>query len=142
VKVLGTVGEPINPEAWLWYHRVVGGQQCSIVDTYWQTETGGHLLTPLPGAVQTKPGSACFPFFGVEPEILDEVEKCLQIFNFRPTCRRKNRIKTKERQNHGSGNQKILIFAKMYQYSFPLCLVFAVFAHLSFKTYAASENTD
>jgi len=72
LKVLGTVGEPINPEAWQWYHRVVGQEQCSISDTYWQTETGGHILTPLPGATNTKPGSACFPFFGVVPEILNE----------------------------------------------------------------------
>ena len=78
LKVLGTVGEPINPEAWLWYHRVVGGEQCSIVDTYWQTETGGHLLTPLPGAVHTKPGSACLPFFGVVPEILDEEGRVIE----------------------------------------------------------------
>jgi len=72
LKVLGTVGEPINPEAWLWYHKVVGASQCSISDTYWQTETGGHILTPLPGATPTKPGAACFPFFGVVPEILNE----------------------------------------------------------------------
>jgi acyl-coenzyme A synthetase/AMP-(fatty) acid ligase len=103
------VGEPINPEAWLWYHRVVGGQQCSIVDTYWQTETGGHLLTPLPGAVQTKPGSACLPFFGVEPEILDEVGKCLQIFLISVT--EKHRVKRDKIVENG--NQKILIFAQM-----------------------------
>ena len=72
LKILGTVGEPINPEAWLWYHKYVGKEQCSIVDTYWQTETGGHALTPLPGCTPTKPGSACFPFFGVVPVILDE----------------------------------------------------------------------
>jgi len=72
LRVLGTVGEPINPEAWLWYHRVVGGGRCSISDTYWQTETGGHILTPLPGATPAKPGAACFPFFGVVPKILAE----------------------------------------------------------------------
>ncbi|XP_039104613.1 acetyl-coenzyme A synthetase, cytoplasmic isoform X3 [Hyaena hyaena] len=72
LQVLGTVGEPINPEAWLWYHRVVGAQRCSIVDTFWQTETGGHMLTPLPGATPMKPGSATFPFFGVSPAILNE----------------------------------------------------------------------
>jgi len=72
LKVLGTVGEPINPEAWIWYHKVVGQGQCSISDTYWQTETGGHILTPLPGATPAKPGSACFPFFGVIPQILTE----------------------------------------------------------------------
>ena len=71
IKVLGTVGEPINPEAWNWYHNVVGGSRVPIVDTWWQTETGGHLLTPLPGATTTKPGSCTFPFFGVQPVILD-----------------------------------------------------------------------
>ncbi len=70
LRVLGTVGEPINPEAWKWYNNVVGKGECSIVDTYWQTETGGHMLTPLPGATSTKPGSATFPFFGIEPVIL------------------------------------------------------------------------
>ncbi|XP_060535433.1 acetyl-coenzyme A synthetase [Cylas formicarius] len=72
LRVLGSVGEPINPEAWLWYYRVVGGERCSIVDTFWQTETGGHVLTPLPGATPMKPGAAGFPFFGVEPVLLDE----------------------------------------------------------------------
>jgi acetyl-CoA synthetase len=71
LRLLGTVGEPINPEAWLWYHNVVGDQRCPIVDTWWQTETGGILITPLPGAVPTKPGSATKPFFGVEPVIVD-----------------------------------------------------------------------
>ncbi|KFP82111.1 Acetyl-coenzyme A synthetase, cytoplasmic, partial [Acanthisitta chloris] len=72
LKVLGTVGEPINPEAWLWYYRVVGEERCPIVDTFWQTETGGHMLTPLPAATPMKPGSATFPFFGVVPAILNE----------------------------------------------------------------------
>jgi len=71
LKLLGTVGEPINPEAWNWYNEVVGRGTCPIVDTWWQTETGGHLLTPLPGAIPTKPGSATVPFFGVQPVILD-----------------------------------------------------------------------
>ncbi len=71
IKVLGTVGEPINPEAWNWYNEVVGKGTRPIVDTWWQTETGGHLLTPLPGATATKPGSCTKPFFGVEPVILD-----------------------------------------------------------------------
>jgi acetyl-CoA synthetase len=71
LKLLGTVGEPINPEAWNWYHDVVGGGRCPIVDTWWQTETGGHLLTPLPGATTTKPGSATKPFFGIQPVILE-----------------------------------------------------------------------
>ena len=71
LKLLGTVGEPINPEAWNWYNDVVGKGICPIVDTWWQTETGGHLLTPLPGATKTKPGSATNPFFGVQPVILD-----------------------------------------------------------------------
>jgi acetyl-CoA synthetase len=71
LRLLGTVGEPINPEAWLWYHRVVGEDRCPIVDTWWQTETGGILITPLPGAIKLKPGSATRPFFGVVPEIID-----------------------------------------------------------------------
>lgn len=74
-RVLGTVGEPINPEAWLWYYKKIGKERCSIVDTYWQTETGGHVLTPLPGVTPMKPGSACFPFFGVQPVLLDESGK-------------------------------------------------------------------
>ncbi len=71
LKVLGTVGEPINPEAWNWYNTVVGGGRCPIVDTWWQTETGGHLMTPLPGAHATKPGAAMKPFFGIEPVVLE-----------------------------------------------------------------------
>ncbi len=72
LKLLGTVGEPINPEAWEWYYRVVGEERCPIVDTWWQTETGGQMLTPLPGAIATKPGSATKPFFGVQPALLDQ----------------------------------------------------------------------
>ncbi|MEZ5479960.1 MAG: acetate--CoA ligase [Thiolinea sp.] len=72
LRLLGTVGEPINPEAWEWYHNVVGKGQCPIVDTWWQTETGAHMLTPLPGATPLKPGSATFPFFGVQPVLLDD----------------------------------------------------------------------
>ena len=71
LRLLGSVGEPINPEAWEWYSRVVGGERCPIVDTWWQTETGGHLITPLPGATDLKPGSASMPFFGVVPAIVD-----------------------------------------------------------------------
>ena len=71
LRLLGTVGEPINPEAWFWYHTVIGEERCPIVDTWWQTETGAHLLTPLPGATDLKPGSATLPFFGVEPALLD-----------------------------------------------------------------------
>lgn len=71
LRLLGTVGEPINPEAWEWYHKVVGDGRCPIVDTWWQTETGGHLITPLPGATPLKPGSATRPFFGVVPAIVD-----------------------------------------------------------------------
>ncbi|MBK0326664.1 acetate--CoA ligase [Rhodobacteraceae bacterium F11138] len=71
LRILGTVGEPINPEAWAWYNDVVGKGKCPIVDTWWQTETGGHLLTPLPGAHATKPGAAMKPFFGVNPVVLD-----------------------------------------------------------------------
>jgi acetyl-CoA synthetase len=71
LRILGTVGEPINPEAWLWYYGNVGEQRCPIVDTWWQTETGGILITPLPGATPLKPGSATRPFFGVEPLLVD-----------------------------------------------------------------------
>src|SRR6202043_2417952 len=71
LRVLGSVGEPINPEAWLWYYNVVGNGRIPIVDTWWQTETGGIMITPLPGAIATKPGSATLPFFGVVPQIVD-----------------------------------------------------------------------
>ncbi len=71
LRILGSVGEPINPEAWEWYYRVVGDERCPIVDTWWQTETGGHLITPLPGATPLKPGSATKPFFGVVPALVD-----------------------------------------------------------------------
>ena len=71
LRILGTVGEPINPEAWEWYYNVVGEQKCPIVDTWWQTETGGHMITPLPGATALKPGSATTPFFGVQPQLVD-----------------------------------------------------------------------
>ncbi|MFG0258577.1 MAG: acetate--CoA ligase [Phycisphaerales bacterium JB043] len=72
LRILGTVGEPINPEAWMWYHSVIGGERCPIVDTWWQTETGGHMLTPLPGATPTKPGSCTLPFPGVDAAIVGE----------------------------------------------------------------------
>jgi acetyl-CoA synthetase len=78
LKLLGTVGEPINPEAWEWYYRVVGDARVPIVDTWWQTETGGHLITPLPGAMKLKPGSATRPFFGVVPAIVDDKGKILE----------------------------------------------------------------
>jgi acetyl-CoA synthetase len=72
LRLLGTVGEPINPEAWMWYHTKIGSERCPIVDTWWQTETGGHMLTPMPGATSTKPGCATLPFFGIEPAILSD----------------------------------------------------------------------
>ena len=72
LRLLGSVGEPINPEAWMWYHEVIGGKRCPIVDTWWQTETGGIMITPLPGATPTKPGTATLPFFGVVPEVVDD----------------------------------------------------------------------
>jgi acetyl-CoA synthetase len=78
LRLLGSVGEPINPEAWEWYHRVVGDGRCPIVDTWWQTETGGILISPLPGAVDLKPGSATLPFFGVQPAIVDNEGRILQ----------------------------------------------------------------
>jgi acetyl-CoA synthetase len=71
LRLLGTVGEPINPEAWEWYYRVVGAGRCPVVDTWWQTETGGIMITPLPGAIDLKPGSATRPFFGVQPALVD-----------------------------------------------------------------------
>ncbi|HZL13912.1 MAG TPA: acetate--CoA ligase [Verrucomicrobiae bacterium] len=77
LRVLGTVGEPINPEAWIWYHKIIGKERCPVVDTWWQTETGGHLITPLPGVNTLKPGSASKPFFGVEPIVLrDDGSEC------------------------------------------------------------------
>lgn len=77
LRILGTVGEPINAKAWNWYNKVIGGGKCPIVDTWWQTETGAILLTPLPGAWNLKPGSATLPFFGVQPVLLDEkVSNC------------------------------------------------------------------
>ncbi len=78
LRLLGSVGEPINPEAWLWYHRVVGDGRCPIVDTWWQTETGGILISPLPGAVKTKPGSATRPFFGIEPCLVNSAGEEMQ----------------------------------------------------------------
>jgi acetyl-CoA synthetase len=77
LRLLGTVGEPINPEAWIWYRDVIGGKRCPIVDTWWQTETGGIMISPLPGAIPTKPGSATLPFFGVLPEVVDEQGKAV-----------------------------------------------------------------
>ena len=78
LKLLGSVGEPINPEAWIWYYNVVGDKKCPIVDTWWQTETGGILISPLPGAIDQKPGSATKPFFGIQPEILDSEGNVLE----------------------------------------------------------------
>jgi len=78
LRLLGSVGEPINPEAWEWYHRVVGDGRCPVVDTWWQTETGGIMITPLPGATRLKPGSATRPFFGIKPELVDAEGKVLE----------------------------------------------------------------
>jgi acetyl-CoA synthetase len=78
LRLLGTVGEPINPEAWAWYFDVVGDGRCPIVDTWWQTETGGHMITPLPGATPTKPGSATRPFFGVVPALVSNEGEMLE----------------------------------------------------------------
>jgi acetyl-CoA synthetase len=77
LRLLGTVGEPINPEAWIWYHQEIGRKRCPIIDTWWQTETGGMMITPLPGATPTKPGSATLPFFGVVPEVVDDSGKAV-----------------------------------------------------------------
>ncbi|WPZ36894.1 acetate--CoA ligase [Thalassobaculum sp. OXR-137] len=78
LRLLGSVGEPINPEAWLWYHRVVGDERCPVVDTWWQTETGGILISPLPGATKLKPGSATLPFFGIKPVVVDNEHNDLE----------------------------------------------------------------
>ena len=78
LRILGTVGEPINPEAWLWYFKNVGNNRCPIMDTWWQTETGGILITPLPGVTDLKPGSATLPFFGIKPGIVDKNGKILE----------------------------------------------------------------
>ena len=72
LRILGTVGEPINPEAWEWYFKVVGNEACHIIDTWWQTETGSVLISPIAGITPVKPGSATLPFFGVKPELVDE----------------------------------------------------------------------
>jgi acetyl-CoA synthetase len=77
LRLLGTVGEPINPEAWIWYHQVIGAKRCPIIDTWWQTETGGMMITPFPGATPTKPGSATLPFFGIVPEVVDDTGKAV-----------------------------------------------------------------
>ncbi len=84
LRLLGTVGEGINPEAWMWYHHKIGGGRCPIVDTWWQTETGGIMMTPLPGAIPTKPGSCCKPLPGIVPEIVDK--------NRQPVARRQRRL--------------------------------------------------
>jgi acetyl-CoA synthetase len=78
LRILGTVGEPINPEVWLWYHDFVGDGRCAVVDTWWQTETGGILITPLPGVTPMKPGSAALPFFGIVPSIVDDEGRTLK----------------------------------------------------------------
>ena len=77
LRLLGSVGEPINPEAWMWYHKVIGGGRCPIVDTWWQTETGSIMISPLPGATPTKPGTATLPFFGIHPEVVDDQGKAV-----------------------------------------------------------------
>ena len=78
LKLLGTVGEPINPEAWMWYYKTVGDSKCPIVDTWWQTETGGILISPQTGAIDLKPGSATKPFYGIKPIIVDKNGKTIK----------------------------------------------------------------
>jgi acetyl-CoA synthetase len=78
LRLLGSVGEPINPEAWMWYYENVGGSRCPIADTFWQTETGGHMISPLPGATALKPGSATRPLFGIQPALVDAEGQELQ----------------------------------------------------------------
>ncbi|MCF6590544.1 AMP-binding protein, partial [Escherichia coli] len=78
LRIMGSVGEPINPEAWEWYYRTIGEERCPIVDTWWQTETGGILISPLPGVTDLKPGSATRPFFGVQPALVDNMGEPLE----------------------------------------------------------------
>ena len=75
LRLLGSVGEPINPEAWMWYHRVIGGERCPIVDTWWQTETGAIMIAPLPGVTPTKPGSCTQPLPGIDADIVDDARR-------------------------------------------------------------------
>ncbi len=90
LRVLGSVGEPINPEAWKWYHDIIGGGHCQVVDTWWQTETGGHMITALPGATPAKPGSASLPFFGIQPVLLDDEQLEREgLYNDRALCIRR-----------------------------------------------------
>ena len=79
LRVLGSVGEPINPEAWMWYHTNIGGERCPIVDTWWQTETGAIMISPLPGATTTKPGSATFPLPGIGAEVVDDAGRSVAV---------------------------------------------------------------
>lgn len=78
LRILGSVGEPINPEAWEWYYKKIGNSHCPIIDSWWQTETGGFMLLPLPGATELKPGSATLPFFGVKPALIDNLGNLLE----------------------------------------------------------------
>ena len=78
LRLLGTVGEPIKEPEWNWYHKIIGKEQCPIVDTWWQTETGGIMISPLPGATPTKPGSATLPFFGVKPALVDDAGEIIE----------------------------------------------------------------
>lgn len=75
LRILGSVGEPINPNVWMWYYSVVGDKHAAVVDTYWQTETGGVMIAPLPGAIAAKPGSAALPFFGVQPAVIGSTKE-------------------------------------------------------------------
>ena len=96
LKLLGTVGEPINPEAWMWYYKTVGNSKCPIVDTCWQTETGGILISPQTGAMNLKPGSASKPFYGIKPSIVDkdgkEIKGCLLYTSPSPRDRTRSRM--------------------------------------------------
>jgi len=115
LRVLGTVGEPINPEAWKWYHEVVGEKRCDIVDTWWQTETGGIMITPLPGITPLKPGSATLPFYGVQPVLLDEKGHELHGNNVSGLLAIKNAWPGMSRSIHGDHQRYMATYLKPYE---------------------------
>ncbi|MEI8096085.1 MAG: acetate--CoA ligase [Spirochaetales bacterium] len=115
LRVLGSVGEPINPEAWKWYHEVVGEKRCDIVDTWWQTETGGIMITPLPGVTPLKPGSATLPFYGVEPILLDEKGNLLEGNNVSGLLAIKKAWPGMSRRIHGDHQRYLATYLKPYE---------------------------
>jgi len=115
LRVLGSVGEPINPAAWEWYYNIVGRKKCTIVDTYWQTETGGIIMTPLPGIHTLKPGSCVGPFFGIEPVILDELTgQILEGNNVKGVLALKNTWPSTTRTVYGDHQRYLTVYMKPY----------------------------